>query len=68
MPTMQQFCESVNFDAVTQTCSAPYWAIAYGGVPPLSTGDAILIASASWGLWALAWISRPLAKAIRGGL
>lgn len=63
--TLQQFCESANFDTATQTCSAPYWAHAFGGVPPLSIEDAMLIGSATWGLWALAWILRPIVRTMR---
>lgn len=62
---LQQFCDASHYDAATNTCSAPYWAVAYGGVPPLSVEDALLIAGAIWGLWALAWILRPLAQALR---
>lgn len=62
--TLQQFCAAANFDAATQTCSAPYWAVAYGGVPPLSVEDALLIGGATWGLWAVAWIMRPLVKTL----
>lgn len=63
--TLQQFCDQANFDPELQTCSAPYWAYAFGGVPPLSVEDALLIASATWGLWAVAWIIRPLARSLR---
>ena len=63
--TLQQFCNAADFDAATQTCSAPYWAHAFGGVPPLSIEDAMLIAGATWGVWALAWILRPLARTLR---
>lgn len=63
-PVMQQFCNAADFDAVAQVCSAPYWAVAYGGVPPLSIEDALLIASATWGLWATAWILRPIAQSL----
>lgn len=63
--TLQQFCNAADFDAVTQTCAAPYWAVAYGGFPPLSVGDALLIASATWALWALAWTVRPILKTLR---
>lgn len=59
-PVLQQFCNAVDFDAVTQTCAAPYWAVANGGIPPLSIGDATLIAGATWALWAAAWILRPI--------
>lgn len=61
---MQQFCNAADFDAVTQTCAAPYWAVAYGGLPPLSVEAALAIGSATWALWALAWILRPFVKAL----
>ncbi len=64
-PILQQFCSAADFDAATQTCAAPYWAVAYGGVPPLSIADASLIAAATLGLWALAWLLRPFVKAMR---
>jgi hypothetical protein len=62
--TMQQFCNAADFDAATQTCAAPYWAVAYGGLPPLSVEDALLIAGATWALWAVAWLIRPFAKTL----
>jgi hypothetical protein len=62
---LQQFCNAADFDAVAQTCAAPFWAVAYGGLPPLSVGDALLIASATWALWALAWTIKPLVKILR---
>lgn len=64
--TLQMFCNAADFNAAAQTCAAPYWAVAYGGIPPLSPEDALLIASATWGLWGLAWILRPIRKAIKG--
>jgi len=63
--TLQQFCNEADFDSVTQTCSAPYWAHAFGGVPPLPVDDAFLIAAATWALWGLAWILRPIVKTLR---
>lgn len=65
--TMQQFCDAANYVAETNTCTAPYWAVAYGGVPPLSVDDALLIASATWALWAAAWIVRPFIKTLLRG-
>ena len=62
--TMQQFCDAANYSAETQTCAAPYWATAYGGVPPLSVDDAVLIAGATYALWATAWILRPLVHSL----
>lgn len=63
--TLQQFCNEADFDQVTQTCSAPYWAHAFGGVPPLTVEDAMLIATATWSIWAVAWILRPIVRSLR---
>lgn len=62
--TMQQFCNAADYTAATQTCASPYWAVAYGGVPPLSVEDALLIAGATMALWATAWILRPLVQTL----
>lgn len=62
--TLQQFCAAADFDAATQTCTSPFWAVAYGGVPPLSVEDALLLAGATMGLWATAWVVRPVIQSL----
>lgn len=36
------------------------WSEYFGLLPPLSTADALLIASSAFGVWALAWAVRQL--------
>lgn len=62
---LTQVCNVADFNAAEQTCSAPYWAVINTGLlPPLSPGEAFQIAAAVWGLWALAWLLRPIVRAM----
>jgi len=62
---MQQFCNADDYDAGTQTCSAPYWGVAYGGLPPMTIEDATLVGGLIFSLWCTAWLIRPWFAALR---
>lgn len=49
-------CNLPDYDSVTGSCAAPYWATESGGfLPPLPVSDALTLTSALIGLCAIAY-------------
>jgi hypothetical protein len=57
-------CDTANFDAATQTCSAPYYELAPSGLPALTTAEAQAIGGKMALVLALAWCFRRLRKVV----
>lgn len=64
MAVFVQACVEADFDAATQTCTAPYWIPQPTVLPALSIEDAQSIGLAIAFLLATAWIFRRVARHI----
>jgi len=59
-----QSCAIENFDAATQTCSAPVWSDYPAFLPPLPVSDGLVVASAMLTPMALAWAYKAIRRFI----
>jgi len=64
MAVLVQACMEADFDAATQTCTAPYWIPQPTVLPALSVADAQQIGLAIAFLLACAWVIRRVKKQI----
>jgi len=62
MAVFVQACLEADFDAATQTCTAPYWIPQPTILPALSIAEAQQIGLAIAALLAVAWVFRRVAK------
>ena len=62
MAVLVQACLEADFDAATQTCTAPYWIPQPTILPALSVADAQQIGMAIAFLLAVAWVFRRVIK------
>ena len=62
MAVLVQACMEADFDAATQTCTAPYWIPQPTVLPALSIEDAQQIGMAIALLLAVAWVFRRVAR------
>lgn len=64
MAVLVQACMEADFDAATQTCTAPFWIPQPSVVPALTVAEAQQIGTAIAFLLAVAWVFRRVRKAI----
>lgn len=62
MAALVLHCNSADYDAVAQTCAAPYYAEVPSPIPELSFEDGLLIAGAVGSVWTLGLIARVLIR------
>lgn len=59
-----QVCAEADFDAGTQTCTAPQWVELPGVLPPLSAEEGAAIGAAILGCWIVGAVVRWMRKAL----
>jgi len=64
MAVYVQACQEANYDAVTGTCTAPYYTELPSAIPTLTIEDAQAIGLSMAMLLATAWCFRRVGKAI----
>lgn len=66
-PVLVMQCLAQDFDAMTQTCSAPFWSVASSFPPPMSIEDALLISAGIGTLWGIGHMIRQSRRAAASG-
>ncbi len=66
-PVLVMQCLAQNFDAMTQTCAAPFWSVAPSFPPPMSIEDALLISCGIGTLWGIGHMIRQSRRAAASG-
>lgn len=61
---MQLYCKTADYNAVTGTCSAPFYGPAQGLLPNLSVAEGLAISGGLIFLWGLGFIGKQSRKAI----
>lgn len=64
MAVYVQACQPADYDAATQTCTAPYFTELPSAIPTLTIEDAQAIGLSMAMLLATAWVFRRVGKAI----